>query len=367
MIVKGPIKPYNSIGQVEQQAALAAMDGPLSGYLAGKERGGPHVCALEDAWCETFGVKHAIACNSNTSGMMAAAFACGLGPRDKFLCPAVTMTATAAAPMFTGATPIFGDVDEHYFALREQADDIKAVFLTHLFGIAFDESWWTGWARQNDIRIIVDAAQSPFAKEARSDRYAGTIADIGVYSLNTHKPLNCGEGGICVTNDDELAARMRALVNHGEHVSNRIGLNLRLNEVSAAIALAQLRRGHQLVEGRREQAQSILDAIGDIPGLWKTRPYRDAIDVYYVIPFLVEKNRAEFCAALREEGVPIEEGYVEPLYRMSAFKRFARPCPVAEDLQDRRLLYLENCAFDFTKEQIKQVGEAFQKAAERWM
>ena len=89
--------------------------------------------------------------------------------------------------------------------------------------------------------------------------------------------------------------------------------------------------------------------------------------VYYAIPFLVEKNRTEFCAALRAEGVPIVEGYVDPLYRMSAFKQFARPCPVAEDLHDRRLFYFENCAWDLTTEQIRQVGEAFKKAAEKWL
>src|SRR5712675_208418 len=102
-----------------------------------------------------------------------------------------------------------------------------------------------------------------------------------------------------------------------------IGLNLRMTEVTAAIALVQLRRGPEIIAGRVKQAE-----------------------------------------ALRAEGVPIVEGYVPPLYRMPAFAKFARPCPVAEDLHDRRLFYFENCAHDITLAQAEQIGAAFRKAAE---
>lgn len=364
----GPIKPFNSIGRGERHAVDMAMFGSLSGYLAGRERGGYHVRALEDEWCETFNVKHAIACNSATSGLMAAAFAVDLKAGDQFVCPAMTMSATAAAPMFTGATPIFGDVDKLTFSLDPRTltkSSAKAVMLTHLFGLSIDERWWTGWAHQNGMKVIVDAAQSPFA--TCDGVYAGTTADIGVFSMNVHKPLQCGEGGICVTNDDYLAARMRAFINHGEHVSDRIGLNLRMPEVCAAIALVQLRRGKEIISGRVEQAEAILATIGDIPGLRPPMVREGCTHVYYTIPFLVEKNRAEFCNTLLSEGVPVVEGYVPPLYRMPAFSQFARPCPVAEDLHDRRLLYFENCAWSLTDEQIKQIGDAFKRAAEKWL
>lgn len=139
----GPIKRYNSIGQDERDIVEDAIGRDLSGFLAGQERGGFYVCALEDDWCETFGVKHAIAVNSATSGLMAAAFAVGLGKGDQFLVPAMTMSATAAAPMFTGARPRFCDVEDRYFSLSpgDITGSIKAVFLTHLFGAAIDESW----------------------------------------------------------------------------------------------------------------------------------------------------------------------------------------------------------------------------------
>src|SRR5258708_979204 len=100
----GPIKPFNGITKLEIAAAIAIMhDDPLSGSLAGKLRGGKWVRALEDRGAEMFHARHAIACTSATSGLLAAAFAIGLEPGDDFLCPAMTMSATAAAPMFTGA------------------------------------------------------------------------------------------------------------------------------------------------------------------------------------------------------------------------------------------------------------------------
>jgi len=361
----GEIKAFNTIDMDEMYAAADTGAGgqPLSGYLAGKERGGRFVCELEDAWCETFKVKHAIACNSATSGLLAAAFAVGLKPGDQFACPAMTMSATCAAPMFTGATPFFIDIDTATFSISTDLPYDMPVFVTNLFGHPAYLRRLRDWCDANHTVLVEDNSQSPFAWDG--DKFAGTVGHIGVFSLNVHKPIQCGEGGVIVTDDDDLAARMRAFINHGEHAGPEIGLNLRMPEVCAAIALVQLRRGESIIQGRIDQATAILAAIGDIPGIVPpvTRPR--CRHVYYTIPFLIEDRRAEFCAALRAAGVPIVEGYVPPLYRMPAFARFALPCPVAEDLHDRRLLYFENCAHDVTMAQAEQIGAAFRKAAEK--
>src|SRR5262249_397793 len=142
--------------------------------------------------------------------------------------------------------------------------------------------------------------------------------------------------------------------------------NLRMTEITAAIALEQLDRGPDIVDGRVATAEAIIAAIGDIPGLRPPVVREGCRHVYYTIPFVVEKNRSEIVKALRAEGVPLTEGYVDPLYRLPAFKAFARECPVAEDLHDRRLFYYENCAWDPTPAQIKQIGLAFQKVMERY-
>jgi dTDP-4-amino-4,6-dideoxygalactose transaminase len=369
------LKPFNSFSHHEYAAMVEFMGEAdesgfaLSGYLAGRARGGYHIVSLESQWARVFNVKHAIACNSATSGLLAAAFAIGLKPGDRFACPAMTMSATCAAPMFTGATPIFIDVDDETFGMQEHdlPYDVP-VFVTNLFGHPAMLASLRKWCDLNHTVLIEDNSQSPFAME--NGKFAGTVGDIGVFSLNVHKPLQCGEGGIIVTDDDHLAQRMRAFINHGENGGDEIGLNLRMTEMCAAYAKVQLNRGEDIVTWRIEQAMAILAAIGDIPGLRRPVQKLGCRHVYYTIPLLLDDKvfagprRAMFCAALRAEGVPIVEGYVEPLYRMPAFAKWARPCPMAEDLHDRRLLYFENCQYDVIPEQVEQIGAAFRKAAE---
>lgn len=368
MIVKGPIKPFDSITDDEVAMARQAMAYPLSGYLAGRERGGRHVRALEDAWCETFGVKHAIACNSATSALLAACEAVNVHFDTEVLTTPMTMSATSAAPAFLGADLRYADVEDQTFSFAgpfSREPGIRTHIVTNLFGHPALLRQTREMCDRFRWKMIEDNAQSPFAMEY--GKYAGTIGHIGCFSLNIHKPIQCGEGGVCTTDDDDLAERMRNFINHGEHRSDRIGLNLRMPEVCAAIALVQLRRGPEIIGGRIEQAEAIIAAIGDIPRLRPPVVREGCTHVYYTIPFLVEKNRTEFCNTLLAEGVPVVEGYVPPLYRMPAFSRFAHSCPVAEDLHDRRLLYIENCQYDFTPEQIKQVGEAFRMAARMFL
>lgn len=367
-MLTGKIKAANSFTVEENDDliafALQAKNGaPLSGYLAGRDRGGRYVTMLEDRWSDVFNVKHSIAVNSATSGLLAAAFACNLKAGDKFAVPAMTMSATAAAPCFTGATPWFIDVDDEIFSIpsNDLPYDVP-VFVTNLFGHPAELRSLRGWCDLNKTFLIEDNSQSPFAME--NGRYAGTIGHIGVFSLNVHKPLQSGEGGIIVTDDDELAARMRAFINHGEHVSEHIGLNLRMPELCAVVALSQLQRAPSIIKQRVEQAEAIIDAIGFIPGLRPPVVRQGCTHVYYTVPFLIDRSRHAFCESLRAEGVPVSGCYSSPLYDLRAFKPYKTDCPVANGLHDRKLFYIENCAFDFTKQQIKQIGEAFKKAAE---
>jgi dTDP-4-amino-4,6-dideoxygalactose transaminase len=213
------------------------------------------------------------------------------------------------------------------------------------------------------------------------DRYCGTMGHIGVWSLNVHKHIQCGEGGIITTDDENLALLMRHFINHGENVHGPIGLNLRMPELCAAVALSQLRRGASIVEERVAQAEAIIAAIGEIPGIRPPVVREGCRHVYYTIPFLIDRQdlrvgsadcdvnpisapRGAFCDRLRALGVPIVEGYQPPLYRLPAFRKYRRACPVATDLHHRRLFYFENCAWSPTNEQIKLIGDAFKRAAE---
>lgn len=337
---------------------------PLSGYLGGELRGGPRVQSLEEDWARAFGVKHAIACNSATSGLLAACAAAGVSPDDEVTLPCFTMSATASAPALLGARLHFCDVEDQTFTLANIGKaPPKALIAVNLFGHPANVTAYRKQCDRHGSFLIEDNSQAPFATEC--GKLTGTIGHIGVFSLNVHKHMECGEGGICVTDNDDLARQLRLFINHGEMAGERIGLNLRMTESVASYAHVQLDRGKVRVNDRVEQAEKIIAAIGVVPGLRLPIQAPECRHTYYVIPLLVEKDRSKIVAALRAEGVPLVEGYVAPLYRLPAFRQFARPCPVAEALHDRRLLYFENCAWDPTNEQIAQIGAAFRKVFER--
>lgn len=356
-----PLRRFNTIGRVEAQAATRAiMTAPLSGYLGGELRGGHYVEMLERAWEEVFNVRHAVAVNSATSGLLVACMAARVGPGDKVIVPAMTMSATAAAPAFLGADILFGDVNDETFDLDEIPDlDAKAVIPVSLFGHpacvhdlmrTFDKH----------ATIIEDCSQAILA--SNEGRYAGTISHIGVFSLNVHKHLQCGEGGICVTNDEALADRMRLGRNHGELVGKGLGLNLRMTEVTAAIALQQLIKAPEIVTNRRMIAEEIIDAA---------RPLFDPPDIrdgcthnYYMIAWKGGGNRKSVVEALNAEGFPAKEGYVEPLYHLPTFSKSRCFCPVAEQLHNEELVTYENCAYAPTPKQLKQIRTAFKKVAD---
>lgn len=350
------------LAMVEQ---LFYTERPLSGYVAGQRRGGFYARMLEEEWATAFHVKHAIACNSATSGLLAAAFAIDLQPNEKFVVSPMTMSATAAAPMFTGAKPIFVDVEDEMFSIPDNDLPYDAsVFVTNLFGGTGWLSSLRKWCDLNGTYLIEDNSQAPFATE--HGKYAGTIGHIGVFSLNIHKPLQCGEGGIIVTDDDDLADALRDFINHGENMDGSIGLNLRMPEMCAAVAVIQLRRAHSIIDERICQAEALLAAIGDIPGLRPPVVREGCTHVYYTVPFLITPGkRMAFCEELWREHVPHVGRYVPPLYWLRAFAEYKTDCPVAERLHNHEMFYIENCAWTFTGPQIKLIGDAFKRAAEK--
>jgi len=361
----GVIKKFNTIGKEEIIAAENAIrGGSLSGYLGGIRHGGYCVEKLEHDFAESLGVRHAISCNSATSGLLIACMAAGVGRESEVITTPFTMSATAAVPAFLGADIHFGDIHPDFFCLMpwQNIADWKVAIVTNLFG---HPGWLADAKNKCDLEgsiLIEDNAQSPFAMEY--GRYAGTIGHIGCFSFNVHKHLQAGEGGICVTDDDNLADAMRLARNHGEMAEGKVGLNLRMTEVTAAIALAQLAKREQIIAERIEIAETLTDMVKGLPGL--TAPVvRDGCKhVYYCWALKVDRNRDQFVTAMQSMGVPLRAGYVDPLYRLPAFQKWATPCPVAERMHDQELVIYENCAWSPTKEQLTQMGEAFKRAVD---
>src|SRR5262245_8466773 len=221
-----PFAPRQTIGAADKRAVLAVMDsGVLSGFYGSpgaKFLGGPKVREFEARWAEKFRYRHAVAVNSGTSGLMAAVGAIGIGPGDEVICSPYTMSASATCVLFYGGVPVFADIDPETMCLdplsiaQRITPRTKAILVVHLFGRAAPMNEIVALARRHRLKVIEDAAQAPGALQ--DGRPVGALGDIGVFSLNYHKHIHTGEGGVIVTDDDELAERSRMIRNHGENV-----------------------------------------------------------------------------------------------------------------------------------------------------
>ncbi len=402
--VRRPLPTFNTIGDAEKQAVLEVLDGGLlSGFYGspGDEfLGGPAVRALEEAWCRTFNCRHAVSVNSATSGLVAANGAVGVSPGDEVIVPAWTMSATAVAPIAYGGVPVFVDVEDATFCLDPAAvaaaitPRTKAIIAVNLFGHPAELAALRQLADTHGIYLIEDNAQAPLARE--NGQMTGTIGHIGVASLNVHKHLQCGEGGICTTDDDTLAERLHLIRNHGENVvaagddtdlTNTFGYNLRMTETTAAIARTQVTRAEAIIAGRIAIAQALTTGITGIDGITVPDERHNCRHAYYLWALRLDAaalgiSRKAFHAALTAEGFPTFPGYVAPLYRLPMFRhhhaigRGSLPfagsgpgyadgaCPVTERLHDHEALVYEVCAWDPTPDQLDQMIAAVHKVVD---
>jgi dTDP-4-amino-4,6-dideoxygalactose transaminase len=400
--VRRPLQPFSGIGSHERAAVLRFLDSgaPLSGFHGSPRPtffGGPEVRAFEAAWCERFGVKHAVSVNSATSALIAAMGAIGIGPGDEVITSPYTMTATAMAPLFYGGVPVFADIEENYFCLDPAAVEraitpkTRAILAVNIFGHPADLARLRAFADARGIFLIEDNAQAALAKE--NGHLAGTIGHIGIYSLNIHKHIQTGEGGICVTDVPDLAQRLQLIRNHGENVvewfkiadlTNIVGFNARMTELSAAVGRAQLERIEELVARAESIAKRLSCGTSDLDGLTPPAVRDGCRHTYFmwslkVDPAALGTSRAAFSKALSAEGFTNAEGYVEPIYLLPMFqKRIAIGsqgfpfnlsdrtypkglCPVAEAMHETRLLQFQPVSWQVDDEQVDMLIEAIRK------
>lgn len=382
-VIDKPLPADNTIGADDLEAVRRVFErGSLSGFYGSWGDlffGGTEVQAFEKAWAARFEVPHVVSVNSATSGLFAAVGAIGVSPGDEVIVPPYTMSATAMAPLVYGGIPVFVDIEPETFCLDVEAvraaitPKTKAIIAVNLFGHPAQLEELVELARKNGIALIEDNAQGPLATE--NGRYAGTIGDIGVFSLNYHKHVHTGEGGMCATRDPELALRLQAIRNHAENIVaaapirdpvNMVGYNYRMTEMSAAVGLSQLSKIEAAVARRQRLAERLSSGLRGLEGLSVPAVRPGCRHVYYVWAVRVDEtllgvSRADFTAALVAEGFPVAAGYVQPLYLLPVFQKriaigrsgwpftltdrqYAKGlCPVAERMHEHELICFEIC------------------------
>ena len=214
--IKKPFVRYNPIAIEEKSAAIKVIEsGVLSKFLGTWSPdffGGPKVQEFERLCESFFGIKHAVVVNSWTSGLIAAVGAIGIEPGDEVIVTPWTMCASATAILHWNAIPVFADIDPNTYCLDPKSIELnitpqtKAIMVVDIFGHSADMKSILAIAKEHNLKVISDTAQAPGAMYY--GEYAGTLADIGGYSLNYHKTIQCGEGGIALTNNDKYIHRL---------------------------------------------------------------------------------------------------------------------------------------------------------------
>lgn len=303
--------------------------------------GGQEVIHFESAWSSLLGYKHVISTNSWSTGLITCLKACQVGYGDEVICPPLTMSATASSILELGAVPIFCDIESTNYNLDPSlieaciTDKTKAIMVVHLFGHPADLHAISAIAAKYSLHVIEDSAHAPLARIDNS--YVGGAISIGGFSLNYHKHIHCGEGGVIVTNDDNLAERCQLIRNHGENLIQSskslsdeflIGSNYRLTELQAAIGRNQLNYLPNCINHRNRLHSFIKEQLSDFSSFIQVPFVKEKCthNFYcYAFKFVYSGNRltrktfvdavnAEFPQGINWDQKPLSEGYTKPLY-----------------------------------------------------
>jgi dTDP-4-amino-4,6-dideoxygalactose transaminase len=336
------------LGAEEAAAAAAAVS---SGWVAQ----GPRVAEFEEAFASAIGAGHAVAVSSCTAALHLALVVAEIGPGDEVVVPSLSFIATANAARYVGAVPVFADVDEATQNLTPATVELRitprtrAVILVDQAGVPADLDAMRAFCEPRGITVVEDAACAVGSEYHGQPVGAG--AELAAFSFHPRKLLTTGEGGMLVTRDSEVAARLRRLREHGmdlsaaaRHASRQpvmehyteLGFNFRMTDIQAAIGLVQLGKLGQLIARRRVLAQRYQQLLTCIPGVrtitdpgYGTTNYQS---FWVLLPDDFPISRDELLRRLADAGVSARRGimasHLEPAYRDLAH----HPLPVTERL-----------------------------------
>ena len=360
---------------ITQREIDYATDAAANGWY---ERAGEYPRRFEAAFAEYIGVKHAVSLPSATSGLHLALAALGIGPGDEVIVPDLTWIASAAPITYVGATPVFADVDERTWCLSAASvracltENTKAILPVDLYGGVPDYTSLQAIADEHDLKIIEDAAEAIGSEF--DGRKAGALGDLAAFSFHGSKTFTTGEGGMLVTDDDEVQARVMQLRDHGRepgdiHFRNlEVAFKYKMPPVAAAIGLAQVERAEEIVALKREIFEWYREALADVEGLTLNHEPANTKNTFWMVTAvldpMLEWPKEKLMAALDAEGIDSRPMF-HPLSSLRAYDGQAEASVARKRNQvSHRLspwgINLPS-ALNLTREQVQRVAETLRR------
>ncbi|MBL7036449.1 DegT/DnrJ/EryC1/StrS family aminotransferase [Candidatus Microgenomates bacterium] len=333
---------------------------------------GKYIKEFEKKFAKFIGVKHAITTTSGTTALHLALVSLGIKKGDEVIIPSHTMMASAAAVIYTGATPVFVDVQRDTWNMEVKkiekliSKKTKAIMPVHIYGLPVDMDPVMALAKKYNLYVIEDAAESLGAKYNK--KMTGSIGDVGCFSFYANKIITTGEGGMVVTNSDKLAGVARELKDLAHSpkrrfLHNKIGYNYRMTNMQAALGVAQLEEVKKYIEKKKWMASEYNKKLSKIEGISLPTESKKSTNVYWMYAILIEDSfgikRDEFMKRLFEKGVDTRTFFIsmhtQPAITKLGFGKHAK-CSISEEIEQKGLYLPSGLAI--TKKQINTVCKA---------
>jgi len=330
---------------------------------------GEFITKFEEKFAEYIGVKYALTTCNGTTALHLALVSLGIKEGDEVIVPDLTFVATANAVTYTGAKPVFADVDPETWCI--DPDDIKkkitprtkAIIPVHLYGHPANMDEINKIAKEHNLYVIEDSAEALGAEY--KGKKVGSLSDCGVFSFYGNKIITTGEGGMITTNDENLYEKAKYLRDHAMSKEKRywhtqIGFNYRITNIQAALGLAQLERINELIEKRRQIFSWYKEFLQGIDGI-KLNPEKPwAKNVYWMVCLVLEKDfridRDELMSKLRERGIDTRP-FFYPISDMPMYHK--SNTPVAHRISQRGLNL--PTFFNITKDDVKFICDTLKE------
>ncbi|MBM3665511.1 MAG: DegT/DnrJ/EryC1/StrS family aminotransferase [Actinobacteria bacterium] len=335
---------------------------------------GPTVTRFERMWAERIGTKHAVACSSGTAGLHCCLHALGVGPGDEVITSSFSFVASANVILYTGATPVFAEIDPLTFNMDPAAVEAaitprtKAILIVDIFGYPAEVPALVDIASRHGLGIVEDACQT--IDGDLNGRKLGTFGHPAVFGFYANKQLTTAEGGVVLTDDDHLYTLLKSLTNQGRSddgawlVHSRLGFNYRLSDVHAAIGVAQLERLDWMQDARATIAGMYQERMQHVEGVTPMYegPQRRSWFVY--APRLdADLDRDAIIGRLRAEGVSAKPYlpciHLQPYYR-EAHGQGSGELPITESVSASTIALPFFC--EMTEDQVDRVCAALGRA-----